>query len=210
MIRVLIADDHAIVRQGLRQILTDTPDMEVGGEAANGFEALQKIRGAGPWDVVLLDVSMPGKNGIDTLKQIKDECPRLPVLVLSMYPEDQYAVRLLKAGAAGYLTKESAPEQLVSAIRTVAAGRKYISPTVAELLASEISRDTEQPLHAALSDREFEILRLIASGMTPTDIAAQLRLSVKTVSTYRVRLLEKMQLKNNAELTHYAVKHGLA
>jgi DNA-binding NarL/FixJ family response regulator len=210
MIRVLIADDHAIVRQGLRQILTDTPDMEVGGEAANGFEALQKIRGAGPWDVVLLDVSMPGKNGIDTLKQIKDECPRLPVLVLSMYPEDQYAVRLLKAGAAGYLTKESAPEQLVSAIRTVAAGRKYISPTVAELLASKISRDTEQPLHAALSDREFEILRLIASGMTPTDIAAQLRLSVKTVSTYRVRLLEKMQLKNNAELTHYAVKHGLA
>jgi DNA-binding NarL/FixJ family response regulator len=153
---------------------------------------------------------MPGKNGIDTLKQIKDECPRLPVLVLSMYPEDQYAVRLLKAGAAGYLTKESAPEQLVSAIRTVAAGRKYISPTVAELLASKISRDTEQPLHAALSDREFEILRLIASGMTPTDIAAQLRLSVKTVSTYRVRLLEKMQLKNNAELTHYAVKHGLA
>jgi len=209
MIRVLIADDHAIVRQGLRQILTDTPDMEVGGEAANGFEALQKIRSEGPWDVMLLDVSMPGKNGIDTLKQARDECPRLPVLVLSMYPEDQYAVRLLKAGAAGYLTKESAPEQLVSAIRTVAAGRKYISPGVAELLAGEISRDSEQPLHAALSDREFEILRLIASGMTPTDIAAQLRLSVKTVSTYRVRLLAKMQLKNNAELTHYAVKNGL-
>lgn len=209
MIRVLIADDHAIVRQGLRQILADTPDMEVGGEAGNGFEALRKIREEGPWDVLLLDVSMPGKNGIDTLKQIKDELPRLPVLVLSMYPEDQYGVRLLKAGAAGYLTKESAPEQLVSAIRTVSAGRKYISPGVAELLAERIGRDADQPPHALLSDREFEIMRMLASGMTPTDIADQLRLSVKTVSTYRSRLLEKMQLKNNAELTYYAIKNGL-
>lgn len=209
MIRVLIADDHAIVRHGLRQILADTPDMEVGGEAANGFEALRKIRDEGPWDVLLLDVSMPGKNGIDTLKQIKGETPRLPVLVLSMYPEDQYGVRLLKAGAAGYLTKESAPEQLVSAIRTVSAGRKYISPGVAELLAEQIGRDAEQPLHALLSDREFEIMRLLASGITPTDIADQLNLSVKTVSTYRTRLLEKMQLKNNAELTYYAIKNGL-
>jgi DNA-binding NarL/FixJ family response regulator len=209
VIRVLIADDHAIVRQGLRQILADTSDMEVGGEAANGFEALQKIREDGQWDVVLLDVSMPGKNGIDTLKQIKDERPRLPVLVLSMYPEDQYGIRLLKAGASGYLTKESAPEQLVTAIRTVAAGRKYISPGVAELLADELGRDSDQPLHAALSDREFEIMRLLASGMTPSDIAEQLKLSVKTVSTYRVRLLAKMQLKNNAELTYYAIKNGL-
>lgn len=209
MIRVLIADDHAIVRQGLRQILADTQDMKVGGEAANGFEALQKIRDGGQWDVVLLDVSMPGKNGIDTLKQIKDEQPRLPVLVLSMYPEDQYAVRLLKAGAAGYLTKESAPEQLVTAIRIVAAGRKYINPAVAELLAGEIGRDSEQPLHATLSDREFEIMRLLASGISPTDIAEQLKLSVKTVSTYRVRLLAKMQLKNNSELTYYAIKNGL-
>lgn len=209
MIRVLIADDHAIVRQGLRQILADTADMEVGGEAANGFEAVQKVRDDGPWDIVLLDVSMPGKNGIDTLKQIKDERPRLPVLVLSMYPEDQYAVRLLKAGAAGYLTKESAPEQLVTAIRAVAAGRRFISPAVAELLAQEINRDGEQPLHATLSDREFEIMRLLASGITPTDIAERLKLSVKTVSTYRVRLLAKMQLKNNAELTYYAVKNGL-
>lgn len=209
MIRVLIADDHAIVRQGLRQILADSQDMEVGGEAANGFEAIQKIRDEGPWDIVLLDVSMPGKNGVDTLKQIKDERPRLPVLVLSMYPEDQYAVRLLKAGAAGYLTKESAPEQLVTAIRAVAAGRRFISPAVAELLAQEINRDGEQPLHATLSDREFEIMRLLASGVTPTDIAVRLKLSVKTVSTYRVRLLSKMQLKNNAELTYYAVKNGL-
>jgi DNA-binding NarL/FixJ family response regulator len=209
MIRVLIADDHAIVRQGLRQILADTSDMEVGGEAANGFEALRKIRDEGPWDVLLLDVSMPGKNGIDTLKQIKDETPGLPVLVLSMYPEDQYGVRLLKAGAAGYLTKESAPEQLVSAIRVVSAGRKYISPGVAELLAEQLGRDIDQPLHALLSDREFEIMRLLASGMTPTDIAEQLKLSVKTVSTYRTRLLEKMQLKNNAELTYYAIKNGL-
>lgn len=209
MIRVLIADDHAIVRQGLRQILADTPDLEVGGEAANGFEALQKIREGGYWDVVLLDVSMPGKNGIDTLKQIKDEQPRLPVLVLSMYPEDQYAVRLFKAGAAGYLTKESAPEQLVTAIRAVASGRKYINAAVAELLAGEIGRDREQPPHAALSDREYEIMRLLASGMSPTDIAGQLNLSVKTVSTYRVRLLAKMQLKNNSELTYYAIKNGL-
>ncbi len=209
MIRVLIADDHAIVRQGLRQVLADSQDMEVGGEAANGFEAIQKIRDEGPWDIVLLDVSMPGKNGVDTLKQIKDERPRLPVLVLSMYPEDQYAVRLLKAGAAGYLTKESAPEQLVTAIRAVAAGRRFISPAVAELLAQEINRDGEQPLHATLSDREFEIMRLLASGITPTDIAERLKLSVKTVSTYRVRLLAKMQLKNNAELTYYAVKNGL-
>lgn len=209
MIRVLIADDHAIVRQGLRQILADTPDMEVGGEAANGFEALQKIREEGPWDVLLLDVSMPGKNGIDTLKQVKDELPRLPVLVLSMYPEDQYGVRLLKAGAAGYLTKESAPEALVTAIRTVSAGRKYISPGVAELLAHELGRDTDQPPHALLSDREFEIMRLLATGMTPTAIAEQLNLSVKTVSTYRTRVLAKMQLKNNAELTYYAIKNGL-
>lgn len=209
MIRVLIADDHAIVRQGLRQILADTQDMEVGGEAANGFEALQRIRDGGQWDVVLLDVSMPGKNGIDTLKQIKDERPKLPVLVLSMYPEDQYAVRLLKAGAAGYLTKESAPEQLVTAIRTVAGGRKYISPAVAELLAGEIGRDSEQPPHATLSDREFEIMRLLASGMSPTDIADHLKLSVKTVSTYRIRLLAKMQLKNTSELTYYAIKNGL-
>lgn len=209
MIRVLIADDHAIVRQGLRQILSDTPDMTVGGEAANGVEVLQKLRSEGPWDVLLLDVAMPGKNGIDTLKQVKTEFPRLPVLVLSMYPEDQYAVRLLKAGAAAYLTKESAPEQLVTAIRTVAAGRRYISPTVAELLAAQLDRDTEQPPHAGLSDREFEILRLLASGLTVSDIATQLSLSVKTVSTYRTRLLTKMQLRNNAELTHYAIRNGL-
>jgi len=209
MIRVLIADDHAIVRQGLRQILADTADMEVGGEAANGFEALQKIRDGGDWDVVLLDVSMPGKNGVDTLKQIKEEQPRLPVLVLSMYPEDQYGIRLLKAGASGYLTKESAPELLVTAIRTVAAGRKYVSPGVAELLAGELGRESDQPPHALLSDREFEIMRLLASGVTPTEIAGKLSLSIKTVSTYRTRLLAKMQMKNNAELTYYAIKNHL-
>lgn len=209
MIRVLIADDHAIVRQGLRQILSDTTDIEVGGEAANGFEALHKVRHEGPWDVVLLDVAMPGKNGVDTLKQIKAEHPRLPVLVLSMYPEDQYATRLLRAGAAAYLTKESAPEQLIAAIRSVAAGRRYITPAVGELLMREIDRDSDQPPHTKLSDREFEILRLIASGHSTSDIAARLNLSVKTISTYRTRLLTKMQLRNNAELTHYAVKHGL-
>ena len=209
MIRVLIADDHAIVRQGLRQILADTPDMQVGGEAGDGFEAMRKIREEGPWDVLLLDVSMPGKNGIDTLKQIKGEMPRLPVLVLSMYPVDQYGVRLLKAGAAGYLTKESAPEQLVDAIRQVSSGRKFVSPEIAELLAEQLGRDSDLPPHTQLSDREFEIMRQLAAGLTPTDIASKLNLSVKTISTYRTRLLAKMQLRNNAELMAYAMKHGL-
>lgn len=208
-IRVLIADDHAIVRQGLRQILSDTPDLTVAGEAENGVQAVQMVR-AGEWDVVLMDVSMPDRNGIDALKLIKKEFPRLPVLILSMYPEEQYAIRALKAGAAGYLTKQSAPELLVTAIRQVASGKKYVSPSLAEELANAIGDDSERPPHEKLSDREYQTLCMIASGKTPAEIAEALNLSVKTVSVYRARLLEKMNLRNNAELTHYGLKHGLA
>lgn len=206
-IRVLIADDHAIVRQGLRQILSDTEDMVVTGEAENGIRALQMVR-EGQWDVVLMDVNMPDRNGIDTLKLIKKEFPRLPVLMLSMHPEDQYAIRALKAGAAGYLSKQSAPEQLVHAIRQVAAGKKYVSASLAEQLAEAITEDDRAP-HERLSDREYQTLCMIASGKTLTQIGEELNLSVKTVSVYRARLLEKMKLKNNAELTHYGLKHGL-
>jgi len=208
-IRVLIADDHAIVRQGLRQILSDTPDLTVAGEAENGVQAVQMVRN-GEWDVVLMGVSMPDRNGIDALKLIKKEFPRLPVLILSMYPEEQYAIRALKAGASGYLTKQSAPELLVTAIRQVASGKKYVSPSLAEELANAIGEDSERLPHEKLSDREYQTLCMIASGKTPAEIAEALNLSVKTVSVYRARLLEKMNLRNNAELTHYGLKHGLA
>ena len=208
-IRVLIADDHAIVRQGLRQILSDTPDLTVAGEAENGVQAVQMVRN-GEWDVVLMDVSMPDRNGIDALKLIKKEFPRLPVLILSMYPEEQYAIRALKAGASGYLTKQSAPELLVTAIRQVASGKKYVSPSLAEELANAIGEDSERLPHEKLSDREYQTLCMIASGKTPAEIAEALNLSVKTVSVYRARLLEKMNLRNNAELTHYGLKHDLA
>jgi two-component system invasion response regulator UvrY len=208
MIRVLIADDHAIVRQGLRQILADTHDMEVVAEAADGFETLQRLRET-PCDMIVLDISMPKKNGVDVLRQIRQDHPKLPVLILSMFPKDQYAVRLLKGGAAGYLSKESVPEQLVEAIRTVASGRRFIGPETAELLAMEISRDLDHPSHELLSNREFEILRLLASGNTVSEVGDMLNLSVKTVSTYRSRILKKMNLNNNAELTYYAVKNNL-
>lgn len=207
-IRVLIADDHAIIRHGLKQILSDTEDLEVVAEADGGVRALQMLR-AGQYDVVLMDVSMPDRNGIDTLKLVKKEFPKLPVLILSMHPEEQYAVRALRAGAAGYLSKQGAPEQLVTAIRQVAAGKKYVSAAVAEELANAIGEDTERPPHEKLSDREYQTLCMIASGKTLTQIAEQLNLSVKTVSVYRARLLEKMKLRNNAELTHYGLKHGL-
>ena len=209
MIKVLVVDDHAIVRQGLRRILDEASGMRFGGEAATGVEALKMMR-TEKWDVVLLDISMPEKNGIDTLKQIMDGNKNVRVLILSMYPEDQYAVRLMKAGASGYLTKETVPEQLVDAIRTVVAGKKYISRTLAELLLLECGSDSEKPPHEILSDREYQVLRLIGSGLKVSEIAEKLSLSVKTVSTYRSHNLEKMKLRNNAELTYYVMHNGLA
>jgi two-component system invasion response regulator UvrY len=208
MIRALIADDHAVVRQGLKQILGDTPEMLVAGEATNGQEVLDKVR-AEPWDVVVLDISMPDRSGLDILKQLRSERPKLPVLVLSMHSEDQYAMRVLKAGASGYLTKDSAPDELVKAIRKVVSGGRYVSSFLAEKLAFEIGTDSSRLPHETLSDREFQVLRLIAAGKSVTEIAAELYLSVKTVSTYRARMLEKMNLGTTAELIHYAVQNHL-
>ncbi len=207
-IHVLIADDHAIVRQGLRQILSETEDLVVAGEADDGVDAMHLARN-GEWDVVLLDISMPNRNGIDTLKMLKKEFPRLPVLILSMHQEDLYAVRALKAGASGYLTKQSAPELLVTAIRQVASGHKYVSPTLAVKLADFIAEDSDRPPHETLSDREYQVLCLIATGRTLTQIAEELNINVKTVSEYRKRVLDKMRLENNAELIHYGLKLGL-
>lgn len=208
MIRALIVDDHAIVRQGLKRILDEAPGMVVGGEAVNGVQALKMIR-AEKWDIVLLDISMPEKNGIDALKQIMDENKSVKVLILSMYPEDQYAVRMMKAGASGYMTKETAPEQLVEAIRQVVAGKKYISATLSELLLFECGSDSAKSPHETLSDREYQVLRLIGSGKTVSEVAKLLSLSVKTVSTYRSHILDKMNLRNNAELTLYVIQNGL-
>jgi two-component system invasion response regulator UvrY len=208
MIRALIADDHAVVRQGLKQILGDTPEMVVAGEATNGQEVLDKIR-AETWDVVVLDISLPDRSGLDILKQLRSERPKLPVLVLSMHSEDQYAMRVLKAGASGYLTKDSAPDELVKAIRKVVSGGRYVSSLLAEKLAFEIGTDSSRLPHETLSDREFQVLRLIAAGKSVTEIAAELYLSVKTVSTYRARLLRKMNLGTNAELMHYAMQNHL-
>ena len=208
MIRALIADVHAVVRQGLKQILGDTHEMVVAGEAINGQDVLEKVR-AETWDVVILDISMPDRSGLDILKQLRSERPKLPVLVLSMYSEDQYAMRVLKAGASGYLTKDSAPDELVKAIRKVVSGGRYVSPFLAEKLAFEIGADSGKLAHETLSDREFQVLRLIAAGKSVKEIAAELSLSVKTVSTYRTRMLMKMNLETNAELIHYAIRNHL-
>jgi len=208
MIRILIADDHAIVRAGLRQFIADQPDMEVTGEAASGSEAVQLVRGA-EFDVVLLDISMPDRNGIDTLKTLKQLRPTLPVLMLSGFAEDQYAVNLLRGGASGYLNKEAASTQLVGAIRTVVRGRKFVSPALAQILADGVTGDAGRPLHAELSQREFQIFCKLAAGAAVSKIADELFLSVKTVSTYRTRVLEKMGMKSNADLTYYAIKNGL-
>jgi len=208
MIRALIADDHAVVRQGLRQILQETSDMRVTGEAATGPEALDRAR-ADSYDVVVLDITMPGRSGFEVLKELRIEQPELPVLVLSMHAEEQFAVRLLKAGAAGYLNKESAPEELVKAIRKVVTGGRYVSPTLAEKLAFEIDAGSDKLAHETLSDREFQVMRMMASGKTVKEIAAELSLSVKTISTYRARILAKMNLHTNAELIHYAITNQL-
>jgi DNA-binding NarL/FixJ family response regulator len=208
MIKVLIADDHPIVRQGLRQILAGTPDLEVAGEAVNSQEALDQVR-VGGWDVLVLDITMPDRSGFDILKHLKHEQPDLPVLILSIHAEDQLAMRALKAGAAGYLTKENAPEELVKAIRKVIGGGRYISPRLAETLAFNLNTTSERPRHETLSDREFQVLQLIAGGKTLMEIAEELSLSAKTVSTYRTRLMEKLDLRTNAELMRYALNLGL-
>lgn len=208
MLKILIADDHAIVREGLKQILAETADMVVAGEATNGQEVLELVRKK-DFDLVLLDLAMPEKDGLDTLKELRLEKPNLPVLVLSIYPEEQYAVRVLKAGASGYLTKESAPDDLIAAIRKVSQKGKYVSQSLGEKLASYLTADPDQPAHELLSDREYRVMLMIASGKTVTEIAEAIFLSVKTISTYRVRALRKMGMKNNAEFAYYAIKHGL-
>ena len=208
MINILIADDHSVVREGLKQIISANADMTVLAEAGSGNEAIEKIRN-NTFSVVILDIAMPGKNGLDTMKEIKLKHPTLPVLILSMYPEEQYARRFLRAGASGYLTKKSASEELVNAIRTVSKGKKYVTSSLAEQLVGELDITTEKSLHSALSDREFQVLCLIASGKTSGDIADELFLSVKTVSTYRTRILEKLRLKNTAELITYAIQNQL-
>lgn len=208
MLSILIADDHAVVREGLKQILTELEDPVALTEASHGQEVLEKIHQS-RFDIILLDISMPGMNGLEILKQIKNEKPEISVLILSMYPEEQYAVRALKAGASGYLTKESAPQELIQAIQRIASGRKYITPTLAEKLAYNFDKDYEKPLHEILSDREFQVMRLLAVGKTVKEIGEELFLSIKTVSTYRSRILEKMEFKNNAELIHYSIKNQL-
>jgi DNA-binding NarL/FixJ family response regulator len=208
MLRVLIADDHAILRRGLIEIMMRELENPVCGEAENAHQVLAQVRSQN-WDLVILDVSMPGRSGIDVLADLKLARPKLPVLVLSMHPEDQYGKRVLKAGAAGYMNKNSAPEELIKAIRKVLAGGHYVSPALAEKLALELKEDHVQLRHEALSGREFEVLRMIASGKTVTQIAEELHLSVATVSTYRARILEKMHMTTTAELMHYAFHNHL-
>ena len=208
MIRVLVADDHAIVRRGLKLIMEEEFHSIVFGEASNGQQALDLVWKQ-DWDIVVLDITMPGRGGLDILKELKQLRPKLPVLVLSMHSEDQFAVRVLKSGASGYMTKENVPEELVKAIKKVLAGGKYVSASLAEELAFRLETDDEKPLYERLSDREYQVLCLIASGKTIKQISEQLSLSIKTISTYRTRILEKLKMKTNAELTHYAMKYKL-
>lgn len=208
MIRLLICDDHAIVREGLKQVLADAPDFEVVAEAGDGPETIGRIRRGGI-DVVLLDIALPGRDGLDVLKQLHQEFPRLPVLIVSTYPEKQYALRSLRLGAAGYLNKGADPSELIAAIRKVAQGGMFVSPTVAETLASAMRKDTGQPPHELLSPREYQVFTLIAAGKSLTEIAGQLSLSLNTVSTYRARIMEKINTHNDVETALYAVQHHL-
>jgi two-component system invasion response regulator UvrY len=206
--KILIADDHAVVRQGLKQILADEYRRATFGEASNAQEAIDRVD-ADNWDVVILDVTMPGRSGLEALREIRKTKPRLPILVLSMHPEDQFAMRVLKCGASGYMTKESAPGELVGAVKKVITGGRYVSPGLAEKMAAHLNTDFQVTPHERLSNREFLVLRLIASGKTVSQIAEELSLSVKTISTYRTRILEKMVMQSNAELTHYAIQNKL-
>ncbi len=207
-IRVIVADDHPILRAGMVSVLNASSDLRVVAEAGNGAEVLRAIRDVA-FDVLLLDVSMPGKSGLDLMRQIRKDSPRLPILIVSSFPEDQYALRSIKAGASGYITKMSAPSDLVTAVRTVSNGRKFITPALAEMLADHVERPDSATPHESLSDREFQTLKMIAAGHSLTEIAEVLCISVKTVSVYRSRLLEKMRMKSNVELTRYVVEHGL-
>ncbi len=208
MVKILIADDHAIVRKGLVQILADSSAVIVVDEAADGNEALAKADSGG-FDLVLLDISMPGRGGLDVLKEMKSRNPRLPVVILSMHPEDQYAVRAIRCGASGYLTKTSASDNLLQAINKVLTGGRYISSSLAEQLAESLDNNTDKAPHETLSNREFQVLHMIGAGMTVSGIAAEMSLSVKTISTFRTRILKKMKMKNNSELTHYAISNKL-
>ncbi|HYR95350.1 MAG TPA: response regulator transcription factor [Candidatus Binatus sp.] len=208
MIRVLVADDHPVVRRGLKHILAETPDIIAVGEASDGHQVLDQVR-AGTCDVLLLDLTMPGGHGVEILEAVKRERPSLPVLVLSIHPEDQYAVRVFRAGAAGYMTKDSAADELVRAVRKVHAGGRYVTPRVAEELAAQVDCGTERQPHALLSNREYQVLCMLGRALSVTQIARELHLSEKTVSTYRSRLLEKMQARNTAELIRYAVQNRL-
>jgi two-component system invasion response regulator UvrY len=208
MMRVLVTDDHALIRRGLKQVLLEGFGPVVVGEAQNAGEALDQIMKR-KWDVVVMDITMPGRSGLDILRDIKMARPDLPVLILSVHPENQFAIRVLKAGAAGFIPKESAPDELIKAIKKVLAGGRYVTATMAERMAFDLSRPADKPPHELLSDREFQVLRLLGSGKAVGQIAQQLHLSVKTVSTYRARVLEKMRMQNNAELTHYAFQHQL-
>ncbi len=209
MLKIIIADDHAIVRYGLRHIVLEEYGDAVVSEAGDSNELLRLVR-AKSFDIVVLDITMPGRDGLDVLKELRRDFPKMPVLILSMHPEERFAVRALKSGASGYLTKESAPDELCEAIRKILRGGKYISSSLAELLADSFGPLEEKPLAELLSDREYQVLRLIASGKTVSEIAEQLSLSINTISTYRARVLEKMKMKNNAELTRYAIERGLA
>jgi two-component system, NarL family, invasion response regulator UvrY len=206
--RILIADDHAILRRGLREILARELEGAVCGEAGNATETLARIQ-QDEWDLVILDISMPGRSGLDVLRELKASWPKLPVLVLSMHPEDQYGKRILRAGASGYMNKESAPEELVKAVRKLLAGGRYVSAALAEKLAADLSPDAGRPIHEVLSDREFEVLRMIGAGQTVSQIADDLHLGVTTVSTYRARILEKLQMSTTAELMRYTLHNRL-
>ena len=208
MKKVLVADDHAVVREGIKRIIEETADMVVAGEAVNGWEVLDKARG-GDYDVVVLDISMPGKNGMEILKELKRERPGVPVLILSMHPEEQYALRALRAGASGFVAKESAPDELIAALEKVLRGSKYITSALAERLVLDIGVGSEESLHEKLSDRELQVLCLLAEGKTINQIGQELCLSAKTISTYRFRIMQKMAMKTNAQLIRYAIKQGL-
>lgn len=208
MKNILLVDDHSIVRQGLKNLIDLEEGLQVVGEAASGIEAIKMVR-ANHYDIVVLDISMPDKNGVDTLHDLKHIAPNLPVLILSGYAEEQYALNLIRSGCKGYLSKDADADEIIKAIRTIANGRRYISAELADLMTNELSHPSEKLLHEMLSKREFQIFFKLAGGLSPTDIAAELNISIKTVSTYRTRILEKMSLKTNADLIYYAIKNNL-